>query len=155
MTMPTYIDLFGSEALAVEYYRALFPNATESDEEIATAINTSFYKIEPVFGEFRNYYILEDTPRNEHIKRAVCFEANSILLGGNAELNTGVADTQTIANEKVEDVSITYADGVSGAGIGDSSLAKVLGLLSTESAVLLSRYIRKTYGMGIPCNATA
>ncbi len=150
--MPTYLELFGSDEAAIEYYKGLFPTTTATDPEIIEAINISYTKISFVFGEFRRYEPDEDTLRNDAIRKAVCFEANSILSasGGNGSsggLNDNLSVTGAIISEKMEDVSITYAEGGNSGsgGLGDSSLAKTLGLLSNDAAIILSRYIRKSY----------
>ena len=146
ITMPTYLDLFGSDAEAVIVYKDLFPTDAHSDTEILAGIKTSFLKIEYIFGEFRGYVVGESTVRNEHIKRAVCFEANSILVAtdaGSGLNNSGVMG-MVVTSEKMEDVTTTYAE--SGANSIGSTLANTLGLLSSDASVILSRYIRKTYG---------
>ncbi|MCK5743977.1 MAG: hypothetical protein KAH30_04510 [Caldisericia bacterium] len=154
--LPTYQDLFGSESEAVLYYKGLFPNTGLSDTEISQTIHISFVKIEPLFGEFRSYTVGEETVRNEHIKRAVCFEVNAIekanaispLKIENGGLNSNESGTGRIISEKVEDVAVTYDKAESGLGLGSDSLTGTLGLLSSDASILLSRYIRKTYSMG-------
>jgi len=155
-TLPTLIDLFGSTDEAIDTYRQYFQTPTD-DMAIAEVMTIAFTKIEPVFGEFRNYEVDEDTIRNEYVKRAVCFEANSIanvnvagtgIIEGHINTNTG--DTSIVKSENMEDVSVTYETGKSGIGMGDSSLMHVLGLLSADAAIILSRFIRKSYGWGTP-----
>jgi len=155
-TLPTLIDLFGSTDEAIATYRQYFQTPTD-DMAIVEVMTIAFTKIEPVFGEFRNYEVDEDTIRNEYVKRAVCFEANSIAnanAGGSditeGHINTNTGDTSIIKSESMEDVSVTYETGKSGIGMGDSSLMRVLGLLSADAAIILSRFIRKSYGWGIP-----
>ena len=154
--IPTYIDLFGDATQALAFYRKLFPLDTINDTELTALINLSYEKISPIFGEFRDYKVGEDTVRNNDVKKAVCFETNAIYLanlnGGSniGGLNTNTAGTDVVVSEKMEDVSVTFAKGGAGAelGLGDDSLKNVLGLLSTDAAILLSRYIRKTYNWG-------
>jgi len=149
ITMPTYLDLFGSDAEAVIVYKDLFPADVHSDIEIIAGIKTSFLKIEYIFGEFRSYEVGESTVRNEHIKRAVCFEANSILTStdaGSGLNNSGVMG-MVVTSEKMEGVTTTFAE--SGSNSLGSNLANMLGLLSADASVILSRYIRKTYGWGL------
>ncbi len=148
--IPTYEDLFGGEAEAVSYYRALFPNETKTDEEISAAINTSFMKIEPIFGAFRDYEVEEVTVRNEHIKRAVCFEANTILTSGGGDINDNTTTGAVVSSEKLESASVTYDTSI--AQTVSTTLMSTLGLLSVNAATLLSRYIRKTYNMGLVVN---
>ena len=156
LQIPTYEDLFGGATEALQFYRNLFSNDTIQDDVLSATLNIAYEKISPIFGEYRGYTVGEDTVRNNDIKKAVCFEANSISLlsdglstaqGG---LNQNTAGTDIVKSEKMEDVSVTYVEGGASKalGLGDDSLKKVLGLLSTDSAILLSRYIRKTYGWG-------
>ncbi|RLA68952.1 MAG: hypothetical protein DRG09_06915 [Epsilonproteobacteria bacterium] len=157
-TLPTMQDLFGGLPEALAYYKSLF-DVPADDLEIEALLDTAFLKIDPVFGEFRNYVVGENTVRNEHVKRAVCFEANTIYkyslvsVGVVHGINTGEKPTGDIVSEKMEDVSTTYSDKdqAKGIGLGDSGLMSVLGLLSYDASILLSRYIRKTYGMGFSC----
>ena len=158
ITLPTLSDLFGSVDAAIIAYKELFPNTTQNDTTIEGALNHSYSKIQFVFGEFRCYKVGEDTVRNEHIKRAVLFEANSILSANqnlvtdDGLINQNTSGTGAVKSESTEDVSVTYSDGgTSGSmGMGDSSLMNTLGLLSIDAAIILSRYIRKTYGWGTP-----
>ena len=147
ITLPTYIDLFGSEAEALSYYAGLFPNDTTPSQDITAAINTAYTKIDPIFGEFRRYEVGEETVRNEQVKRAVCFEANSIILSGDApDLNTEGADTRVVTTDKIEDVSTSFsAPVVTGRSNLLNAVINDLGLLSKSAASLLIRYIRKTY----------
>jgi len=158
IVIPTYKDLFGTDQDALDYYKNLFPLDTKPDSDILSTINLSFMKIEPVFGELRGYEVGEDTVRNEHVKRAVCFESNAIIKA-NADLskiasgaiNMGSGNANgAVSSEKIDDMAVTYS--TSGAsskiGLGDSSLMEVLGILSADAAILLSRYIRKTYNWG-------
>lgn len=156
-TMPTYVDLFQSEVNAISHYKSLFPQTTLTDGQIQGLIFISFSKIDLIFGEFRSYKVGEDTVRNEHVKRAVCFEANSIesynasvdavsegaLNGGDGGASVG------ISSEKMGNISTSYKDGVISYGAMGGSGAKIaslLGLLSLDAGVILSRFIRKTYG---------
>ncbi len=154
LILPTYEDLFGGSAEAVTYYKALFTVPTD-DQEIEFLLNSAYMKIDPLFGEFREYEVGEDTVRNDHVKRAVCYEANTMYLNsletaGVVEgINSGEVGQGQIISEKVEDVATTFSDKSlsKGIGLGDSGLMIVLGLVSHDAAVLLSRYIRKTYPM--------
>ena len=156
--LPTLNDLFGGLTEAVAYYRSLF-DVPADEYEIEVNLHTALMKIDPLFGEFRDYAVGEDTVRNEHIKRAVCYEANSIYkeslaVGGSAGgINEGVVASGMVTSEKMEDVTTTFAKDSDQkvTGLGDSGLMSILGLLSHDAAVLLSRYIRKTFGMGTPC----
>ena len=156
ITVPTYIDLFGSEAQALQYYKSLFPLDVTIDQNLLALINLSYMKIDPIFGEFRNYTVGEDTVRNEHMKRAVCFEANSIILinaGTQAisagALNTPGVDTRVISTDKIEDVSTTYDTTKKSAhNTFVLEITDSLGLLSLAAASFIVRYIRKTYNMG-------
>jgi len=163
-TPKTYEDLFGGVAEALLFYKNIFPQDTTPQPELEATINIAYIKIDPVFGEFRDYAVGEDTKRNYDVKTAVCFEANSIIkanIGATGQnignLNTSTGGTGVIKSEKMEDVSVTYSDGGTGGsiGLGDSSLKDVLGLISVGAAVLLSRYIRKTYGWGTPSPCVA
>lgn len=157
IVIPTYITLFGSEADAVIFYKTLFSTTTLTDAEIKNILNISFTKIEPIFGEFRLYTVGEDTVRNEHTKRAVSYEANSIALvntdasnvvdGG---LNTNEGGNANIISEKMGNITTAYGKS-SNSGLGGlgASIMSALGLLSTDAGIMLSRYIRKTYGMGV------
>lgn len=154
-TLPTIIDLFGDSASILSAYKTLFPEDLITDPQITSYMTTAFNKIEPFFGEVRNYDVLENTVRNEHIKRAVTFEANSISIanGGATSLegglNTNENSNQIVKSESMDGVSTTYADEkVNTSGLGDNGLMRTLGLLSMDGSILLSRYIRKTYGMG-------
>jgi len=156
--MPTIEDLFGGVGKEITYYRDLFPRSTAIDGDITDAVKVAFLKVEPVFGEFREYEVGEETVRNEHVKRAVCFEAESIILSNpypinypvSGGVNTNDAGSGKVLSEKLADVSTTYSEGGTSKtiGLGDDSLAYTLGLLSKDASILLSRYIRKTYGMG-------
>ena len=158
--IPTYLDLFGTDQDALSHYKELFPIDITADADIINVIKMSFLKIEPVFGEFRGYSVGEDTVRNEHVKRAVCFETNAIIKANDdpstiseGGINSGDGNSRGIVtSESMADLSVSYdAGGASKTvGIGDSSLMDVLGLLSADAAILLSRYIRKTYGWGMP-----
>ena len=144
--LPTYIDLFGSEAEALSYYSGLFPNDTTPSQDITEAINTAYMKIDPIFGEFRRYKVGEDTVRNEHIKRSVCFEANSIILSGDSPvLNTEGADTRVVTDDKIEDVSTSFATTTTAKSNLTNDVINDLGLLSKSAASLIAKYIRKTY----------
>jgi len=154
LILPTYETLFGGSAEAVVYYTNLFTVPSDS-QEIESLINLSYMKIDPLFGEFRGYEVGEDTVRNDHIKRAVCFEANTMYVDSLATtgdiqgINSGSVGQGQIVSEKVEDVATTYSDKSlsKGIGLGDSGLMIVLGLVSHDASILLSRYIRKTYPM--------
>jgi len=155
-TPKTYIDLFGTEAEAITFYKNLFLTTQLSDDDIKNFLNISFNKIEPIFGEFRAYIVGEDTKRNYDIKKAVGLEANSIaeankssVAGANVAggLNTNIGGNSNITEEKIGNITTKYGKGASG-GLGGLSdrLVSELGLLSMEASLLLSRYIRKTYG---------
>jgi len=153
--IPNYEDLFGSVADALLFYQNLFPQDTTPTQEIQASLNIAYEKIAFIFGEFRAYKVGEDTVRNHHVKTAVCFEANSLINFGSPTkggFNTNTAGQGAIKSEKMEDVSVTYADGGANAslGLGDDSLMNTLGLLSKDASIILSRYIRKTYGWGTP-----
>lgn len=156
-TLPTIIDLFGDEATILSSYRELFPDDTIIDDDILKYSNMAFMKIEPYFGEVRDYDVFEDTVRNEHIKRAVLFETNSISIANSdlvaipGDVNTNPIDQDAIQSEKMDGVTTVFADtSKDKAGTGDTGLMQTLGLLSADAALLLSRYIRKTYGWGTP-----
>jgi hypothetical protein len=154
--LPDIFDLFGDVDTAISYYKGLFPATTLNDDLIIEYMTVAFTKIEPVFGQIRNYKLTEDSVRNEYIKRSVCFEANSISAANNegtvvdGGLNANAYDGKTVTQEKLEDVSTSYASDSNSGGMGDTSLKDTLGLLSTDAAILLSRFIQKTYGMGTP-----
>lgn len=155
-TRKTYLDLYGSEAEAISYYKSLFPSTALTDPQITSLLSLSFLKIEPIFGEFRSYEIGEDTKRNDDMKRAVAFEANSIAKANtnasNIEdggLNTGSGGNSNITSEKMGNITTTYGKS-SNSGLGSlgASIVSALGLLSIDAGIMLSRYVRKTYGMG-------
>jgi len=154
-TRKTYIDLYGSEAEAIEYYKSLFSTTTLTDEQITSLLSLSFFKVEPIFGEFRIYEVGEDTKRNDDIKRAVSFEANSIALANtnpstitNGGLNSASGSNTNIVEEKMGNITTKYDKSNAGglAGLA-KSIKSALGLLSTDASIVISRYIRKTYGM--------
>jgi hypothetical protein len=155
IVIPTYITLFGSEAEAIVFYKDLF-TTTLTDDQIKNILNISFMKISPLFGEFRLYEVGEDTVRNYHTKSAVSFEANSIANANadastivNGGLNGGSGGNSNITSEKMGNITTTYGKN-SNSGLGGlgASIMSALGLLSTDAGVMLSRYIRKTFGMG-------
>jgi len=156
-TRKTYIDLYVSEAEAIAYYKSLFPSTLLTDPQITSLLSLSFFKVEPIFGEFRNYEIGEDTKRNDDMKRAVSFEANSIALDNadasnivNGGLNSGDGSNSNITEEKIGNITTKYGKGMSGtAGGNGSAIASILGLLSVDAGVLIARYIRKSYGWGM------
>jgi len=157
IVIPTYITLFGSEADAVTFFKDLFTTTTLADEQIKNLLNISYMKIDPIFGEFRLYEVGEETVRNEHIKRAVSFEANSIALDNtdasnivNGGLNSGDGSNSNITEEKIGNITTKYGKGTSGtAGGNGSTISSILGLLSVDAGVLIARYIRKSYGWGM------
>ena len=157
IVIPTYITLFGNESDAITFYKDLFSTTTLTDEQIKNVLNISYMKIDPIFGEFRLYTVGEDTVRNYHIKRAVSFEANSIGLANtdassviDGGLNTGDGGNSNIMSEKMGNITTTYGkNNNSGLGGLGASIVSELGLLSIDAGIMLSRYIRKTYGMGM------
>lgn len=153
-TPTTYIDLFGSEAEAIIFYKSLFTNTTLTDDEIKQLLILSYNKIEPIFGEYRNYEVGEDNKRNYDVKKAVCLEANAIEKA-NADLtnitsgglNSNIGGNTNITSEKIGNITTTYGNSSNGGLAGLAPQIKsALGLLSTEASIILSRYIRKTYG---------
>ena len=153
-TRKTYLDLFGGEAEAIAYYKTIFPTTTLTDPQIASLLSISFDKIEPIFGEFRSYEIGEDTKRNDDMKRAVSFEANSIATANAdassvtvGDINSASGSNTNIIEEKIGNITTKYDKSNSGGTTGLSSdIASALGLLSTDASIIISRYIRKTYG---------
>jgi len=153
-TPKTYIDLFGSEADGITFYKALFYTSTLTDDEIKNLLNLSYNKIDPIFGEFRAYTVGEETKRNHDVKKAVCLEANSIALAnddlaniGIGGINSNIGGNSNITEEKIGNITTKYGSGNSG-GLGGLSarLISELGLLSVEASLILSRYIQKSYG---------
>ena len=153
-TRKTYIDLYGSEAEAIAYYKSLFSTTALTDAQITSLLSLSFFKVEPIFGEFRIYEIGEDTKRNDDMKRAVAFEANSIALANtdpssitNGGINSASGSNTNIVEEKIGNITTKYDKSNAGglAGLA-SSIKSVLGLLSTDASIIISRYIRKSYG---------
>lgn len=153
VTMPTYEILFQSKVIATSYYKTLFPKTILTDAQIQGLLFISFTKIDAIFGEFRNYRVGEDTVRNEHVKRAVCYEVNSIEdynTTGEGGLNSGDGGSnEQIASEKIGNLATTYKSGVVAYGAmggNGAKIAGILGLMSLDAGVILSRYIRKTFG---------
>ena len=153
INMPTYQDLFNGLLNALTSYKKYFPNTTLTDDQIAGLLNISFMKIEGVFGQFRTYSVKEETPRNEFIKRAVCFEANSMEdynTSGDGGLNSGDGGSSgNIKSESMGNISTTYNSGIVAYGVmggNGAKIASVLGLMSLDAGVILSRYIRKSFG---------
>lgn len=154
--IPTIIDLYGSEADAVTFYKALFTTSA-TDPQLANIFNLSFSKIDPIFGQFREYTVGEDTLRNEHIKRAVAYEVNSIEKANvdpstiaNGGLNMSKGGNSNIISEKMGNITTSYGKSSNG-GLGglSANILSTLGLLSVDASVILSRYIRKSFGMGV------
>lgn len=161
--LPTYETLYGSSINAVIFYKTLFDANTLTDDQIKNLHSLAFTKVDPIFGEFRLYTVGEDTVRNEHIKRAVSFEANAIA-NANADaskieegaLNDGDGSNQNITSEKIGNITTSYGKGTSGTVGGNGAvISSVLGLLSVDAGVLIARYIRKSYGWGVSVNDTA
>lgn len=156
----TYADLYGSEANAVTFYKSLFPTTTLTDLQIQNLLNISYMKIEYIFGQFREYAVGEDTVRNEHIKRSVSFEAHTIALVNtdasniiNGGLNMGSGSNSNIIEEKIGNITTKYSKSSNG-GLGglSANIASTLGLLSSDASIILSRYIKKSFGMGAGAN---
>ena len=163
--IPTYEDLFGSNAEALNFYRNIFQTTTLNDVEILNLINIAYIKIDPIFGEFRNYTVGEDTKRNHDVKIAVCYESNSIDKAnqggsgtiGTGGINTGAGGSNTdIVSEKIGNITTQYGkNGSGGLGSKGEDLVRLLGLLSNDAGVILARYLRKTYNMGYVAYRTA
>ena len=150
----TYIDLYGSESDAITYFKSIFTATTLTDEQIKNLLNISFMKIDPIFGEFRNYTIGEDTKRNVDIKRAVAFEADSISKANSdastlttGGINQAIGGNSNIIEEKEGNLTVKFSSAKnSGLSALGSEIRTALGLLSIGASIILSRYIRKSYG---------
>jgi len=151
MSIYSIYDLFNTQEELVAEYKKYFEDTTLSDDEIEKFATIAFYKIEPFFGYMRNYLIDEDTLRNYHVKRAVCYEANTVSMVGvdKQGVNVNTDDLGTVLSESFDGVSVSYKDTTNKGG---EFVKNLLGLLSMDASILLSRYARKTFNMGTVCN---